>query len=137
MKKKDRIVNHQLVFLKTFSSVINNAVTSPGFETLSQINQTENSLKNCQDINLDKDIMESHSIIENNNENNNISNTSINSDYVEASSQLKNTLENFKSQLELFRKEKHDFYLKQKCSKYKNKEKINMVTNDRTRDNWK
>ena len=76
-------------------------------------------------------------MIENNNENNNISNTSINSDYVEASSPLKNTLGNFKSQLELVRKEKHDFYLKQKCLEYKSKEKINMVTNDRTRDNWK
>ena len=36
---------------------------------------------------------------------------------------MKNILENFRSQIELVRKEKHDFYLKHKCSGYKSKEK--------------
>ena len=54
-----------------------------------------------------------------NNANNNNSNISIKSAYVEASSSAKNILENFRSQLELIRKEKHDFYLKHKYSEYK------------------
>ena len=52
------------------------------------------------------------------------SNNSINSGYAEASLRVSNTLENFRSQLELVRKEKYDFYLKHKCSELKSKEKI-------------
>ena len=57
-----------------------------------------------------------------NDENNNISNISITS---------------IKCQLELVKKEKHDIYLKQKCSKLNTKEKNNKVNSDKTAGNSK
>ena len=82
-----------------------------------------NQLWEGKDIDSDKEIIKSYSSKEKNEENNNISNTSINSDYVETSLPVNNIPENFTGQLELVRKEKHGFSLKHRCSKYKSKEK--------------
>ena len=59
------------------------------------------------------------------------------SDYVKATSPGNNILENFRSQLELVRKEKHDFYLKHKHSECKSKEENDMVTGGETAGNFK
>ena len=106
IKSKYQIINHLLVSLESLThypnknAVINDTVTSPDLlETLPQSNQTANSLKTRKGIDFVKDIIKSHSIHENNDENNNISNTCITS---------------IKSQIELVRKEKHDIHLKQK-----------------------
>ena len=91
-------------------------------ETFPQIHQTSNSFKKGKDIDFEE-IIKSHSSKENNSENNNVTNTNVNNDHVEASSPVRNILENFKSQLELVKEEKHEFYQKQKCSEYKGKAK--------------
>ena len=129
IKSKDQIINHLLVSLESLTrypnrnAVIDDTVTSPGLlETLPQSNQTGNSLETRKGIDFVKDIIKPHSHKENNDENNNISNTCITS---------------IKSQLELVRKEKHDIYLKQKCSEYYNKEKSDKANNDETPGNFK
>ena len=95
--------------------------------TLPQINKTGNLLEKGKGIDFGKDIIKSHSNKKKkkekkNDENNNISNISITS---------------IKCQLELVKKEKHDIYLKQKCSKLNTKEKNNKVNSDKTAGNSK
>ena len=115
-KSKDQITNNLFVSIERLTrypnrnEVINDTVTLPGLlETLPQSNQTGNSLKTRKGIDFVKDIIKPHSNKKkNNDENNNISNKCITS---------------IKSRLELVRNEKHDIYLKQKCSEYNSKEK--------------
>ena len=128
IKSKDQIINHLLVYLESLTrysnrnAVIDDTVTSPGLlETLPQTNQTGNLLETREGIDFVQDIIKPHSNKENNDENNNISNTCTTS---------------IKSQLELVRKEKHDIYLKRKCSEY-NKEKNDKGNNDETPGNFK
>ena len=66
-------------------------------------------MKNGKYVTPDTKVIQSHTSGKNKNENNNISNTSINNDCVEASSSVKNTLYNFRSYLELVWKEKMTF----------------------------
>ena len=115
-KSKDQITNNLFVSIERLTrypnrnEVINDTVTLPGLlETLPQSNQIGNSLKTRKGIDFVKDIIKPHSNKKkNNDENNNISNKCITS---------------IKSRLELVRNEKHDIYLKQKCSEYNSKEK--------------
>ena len=114
-KSKDQITNNLFVSIERLTrypnrnEVINDTVTLPGLlETLPESNQTGNSLKTRKGIDFVKDIIKPHSNKKkNNDENNNISNKCITS---------------IKSRLELVRNEKHDIYLKQKCSEYNSKE---------------
>ena len=101
IKSKDQIINHLLNSLEftrypNRNAVIGNTVTSPGLENFLQINQTGNSLKKEKYIDFEKEIIKSHSSRKNNEENNNISNISINSDHVEASLLVKKILENLR-----------------------------------------
>ena len=128
-KSKGQIINNLLVSLESLThypngnAVTGNTVTSPGLlETLPQSNQTDNSLETKKGIDFVKDIIKPHFNKETNDENNNISNTCITG---------------IRSQLELVRKEKHDIYLKQKCSEYYNKEKSDKANNDETPGNFK
>ena len=96
IKNKDHILNHPFVSLEKLNSyfhrnmVTNNTVTLPGLETLSQINWTDNSMKKCFYINKYNEVIKPHINEHNNDEDNNISNTNIISDYVEASSPVAN-----------------------------------------------
>ena len=80
-------------------------------------------LEKGKGIDFGKEIIKSHSNQKKkNDENNNISNTSLTS---------------IKSEPELARKEKYDIYLKQKCSECNRKEKNDKVNSDETPGNFK
>ena len=68
-------------------------------------------------INNDKEIIKSHISEDNNDGDNNISNTSIISDYVEAPSTVTNTLDNFKRHLEFDQERKTALLSEQKYVK--------------------
>ena len=86
IKSKDQIIYNLLVSLENLTRysyrnvVINDTVISPGLlEALPKIDKTGNLLEKGKGIDFGKEIIESHSNKENNDENRNISNTSITS----------------------------------------------------------
>ena len=91
IKSKDQIINHEsLTRCPNRNVVLDDTVTLPDLlETITQSNQTANSLKTRKGIDFVKDIIKPYSNQENNDENNNITNACITS---------------IKSQLELVRK---------------------------------
>ena len=96
IKNKDQILNHPFVSLENLNSyfhrnmVTNNTVTLSGLGTLSQINWTDKSMKKGFYINKYNEVIKPQVNEDNNDEDDNIGNTNIISDYVEASSPVAN-----------------------------------------------
>ena len=96
IKNKDQILNNPFVSLENLNSyfhrnmVTNNTVTLSGLGTLSQINWTDKSMKKGFYINKYNEVIKPQVNEDNNDEDDNISNTNIISDYVEASSPVAN-----------------------------------------------